>query len=126
MSSERDSCAGSRSGCGLNEARKVRIRQMNDDLRRTMVGGQVLITRGIEGPGLMTVSSILHAVRQFDEFSPSNDPFDEHDFGALTCLDQRVYWKIDYYDRELEFGSPNPADPHVTTRVITIMLASEY
>ena len=105
---------------------KAAIRELNDDLRRTMIGGQVMITCGIEALGLMVVTSILHAVRQFDDFSCANDPFDEHDFGALTWQSHKVFWKIGYYDKQLEFGSPDPSDPEVTTRVITIMLASEY
>ena len=126
MSSEQESYACSQGEPDIDQERKVRVRQLNDDLRRTMIGGQVMITRGVEVLGLMTVSAILHAVRQFDQFSPANDPFDEHDFGSLTCAGQHVFWKIDYYDKDLEFGSPDPADPNVTTRVLTIMLAAEY
>jgi Protein of unknown function (DUF3768) len=37
-----------------------------------------------------------------------------------------VIFKIDYYDRSLNFHSPDPADPAVTERVITLMLAAEY
>ena len=85
-----------------------------------------MITCGIEALGLMVVTSVIHSVRRFDDFSCANDPQDEHDFGALTWQAYRVFWKIDYYDKRLEFGSSDPSDPDVTTRVITIMLASEY
>jgi uncharacterized protein DUF3768 len=37
-----------------------------------------------------------------------------------------VFWKIEYYDKDLQFRSPDPADPAVTERIITIMLAEEY
>lgn len=37
-----------------------------------------------------------------------------------------VFWTIDAHDRELRFGSDDPADPAVTRRVLTIMLAGEY
>jgi hypothetical protein len=36
------------------------------------------------------------------------------------------YWKIDYYDRNLELHSLDPADPEVTVRVLTIMRVDEY
>ena len=39
---------------------------------------------------------------------------------------ERYFFKIDYYDKNTEFGSPDPADPAVTTRVLTIMRADEY
>jgi hypothetical protein len=32
---------------------------------------------------------------------------------------------IDYHDKTLEHGSDDPANPEVTTRVLTITLASE-
>ncbi len=65
-------------------------------------------------------------VRRFDRFDEDNDPHGEHDFGSFTLCGKRLLWKIDYYDAVLEFGSENPADPAVTTRVLTIMLAEEY
>ena len=55
-----------------------------------------------------------------------NDPHEEHDFGVVEHGGVRCFWKIDYYDREMEMLSPDPADPSVTTRVLTIMLADEY
>jgi hypothetical protein len=39
---------------------------------------------------------------------------------------ERLFFKIDYYDSTLTMGSSDPADPAVTCRVMTVMLASEY
>ena len=69
---------------------------------------------------------ILTAVREFGVFTPDNDPHGEHDFGAVEVAGHRCFWKIDYYDLALEFGSEHPEDPAVTTRVLTIMLVDEY
>ena len=55
-----------------------------------------------------------------------HDPYNEHDFGSLETAGERVFWKIDYYDREVRFRSEDPADPTKTTRILTVMLASEY
>ena len=65
-------------------------------------------------------------VEMFDSFTEDNDPHGERDFGAFEHEGQRIFWKIDYYDRSLTYGSENPADPQQTVRVLTIMLASEY
>jgi hypothetical protein len=59
------------------------------------------------------------------DFSAANDPHGEHDLGAFDFDGTPVMFKIDYYDKDLAF-SPDPADPSVTVRVITIMLANEY
>jgi hypothetical protein len=70
-------------------------------------------------------SAIREKVERFDNFTPDNDPHGEHDFGALTHQGDKVFWKIDYYDKTLTKGSEDPADPKQTARVLTIMLASE-
>ena len=103
-----------------------RIRELNDALRRDSEGGQVLITSGVEALGADSVGQILAAVAGFQDFTPDNDPYGEHDFGALTFSGRKIFWKIDYYDNDLKMASPDPADPIVTSRVLTIMLAEEY
>ena len=103
-----------------------RIRALNDDFRRTFVGGMVMITTGIEAMPVERRRSLLAKVRAFDAFTDDNDPHGEHDFGAVDEGDVRCFWKIDYYDREMEMLSPDPADPSVTTRVLTVILADEY
>ncbi len=65
-------------------------------------------------------------MRNFDDFNEDNDPYGTHDFGAFELDGERLMFKVDAYDQNLEFGSPNPADPNVTIRVLTIFLASEY
>jgi hypothetical protein len=37
-----------------------------------------------------------------------------------------IMFKIDYFDQTMSMHSPDPADPTVTQRVITIMFAEEY
>ena len=59
-------------------------------------------------------------------FDRDDDPYGEHDFGALTVAGVRLLWKVDYYDAAMTGGSPDPADPSVTTRVLTVMLAHEW
>ena len=108
------------------ESKTDRIRELNDAFRRTFVGGAVMITAGIEAMPLDQRRSLLQKMRSFDAFSEDNDPHQEHDFGSIDEAGVRCFLKIDYYDRKTEFGSPDPADPAVTTRVMTIMLADEY
>jgi hypothetical protein len=105
--------------------RAVRMRELNDGLRVEHAGGRVFITEGICRLANAAIT-IVGSVAAFDSFAHANDPYCEHDFGSLTVLGHRVMWKIDYYDRQLQGGSPDPADASVTERVLTIMLASEY
>jgi uncharacterized protein DUF3768 len=104
----------------------TRIRDLNDWFRRSFLGGKVVMTRGVADFEPTRVVMLLDRVRRFDAFTPDNDPHDEHDFGAFEEGGDRFFWKIDYYDRSMEFGSPDPADSAVTARVLTLMLADEY
>lgn len=108
------------------EARVARIRALNDELRAFRRGGYVTITSGVQSLGQTGMQAMLLKVAQFEAFTPDNDSHAEHDFGAVEHEGQTFFWKIDYYDKRLEFGSPDPANPDVTARVLTIMLASEY
>ena len=124
--SEQESYAQNRSRAAELDRRKARIRALNDQLRTFRKDGRIMLTHGILDLGSAAVERVLHAVAAFDGFGPDNDPHDEHDFGAITIDGQKVFWKIDCYDKRLEYGSPDPADPDVTARVLTIMLAAEY
>ncbi len=106
--------------------RSEEIRQLNDTFRKTFLGGKVVMTQGVKSLGKEKIAKIFEAVKCFEDFSEGNDPYQEHDFGRIEIFEKIIYWKIDYYDKNLEFGSENPADPEVTTRVLTVMLAEEY
>ena len=76
----------------------------------------MMITQGREAMPLDQRRKLLQKVRTFEAFSEDNDPHAEHDFGAVDEVGERFFFKIDYYDRNTEFGSPDPSDPAVTTR----------
>jgi len=103
-----------------------RIRALNDELRKTLLGGGAVMTPGIAALGSEAVNRLVQTIAIFDDFCAANDPYGEHDFAALDFDGTPVMFKIDYFDKSLEFGSPDPADPTVTERIITIMLAEEY
>jgi len=102
------------------------IAKLNDLFRRTFVGGRVVMTQAVAALPEAVRAEVYTAVREFAAFSEDNDPHGEHDFGSFTVDAEEFFFKIDYYDPTLTYGSADPADPKVTTRVLTIMLASEY
>ena len=103
-----------------------RIRELNDAFRKTFTGGQVLLTPGVnELPSDMRAMAI-RKVATFDAFTPDNNPHGEHDFGSFDFAGRKLFWKIDYYAPDLQGGAEDPADPEMTARVLTIMLAAEY
>jgi hypothetical protein len=108
------------------ETRTERIRALNDDLRQYLLGGLAVITPGIAALGQQAVDRILKTIAVYDDFCHANDPHEEHDFGAFEADGQKIFFKIDYYDKNLTYHSPDPSDSCVTERVITIMLADEY
>jgi len=109
-----------------NSPLAAKVAQLNDAFRRTLIGGPVLLTTGIRSLPNETIKAVLHQVRHYSDFTPDNDPYQEHDFGSFNIENYRIFWKIDYYDLTLTYGSEYPEDPTQTTRVLTIMLAEEY
>jgi hypothetical protein len=87
-------------------------------------------------------SRVRELIETFDAFGEDNDPHGGRDFGCIYQLHdgrwttarprlrenerERVFWKLDYYDRQMEFASDDAANPAITRRVLTIMLADEY
>ena len=103
-----------------------RVRELNDALRTTLEGGRVLITAGVGALPPVLACEALQKVRTFNNFTPHNDPYGDHDFGRFELAGRKFLWRIDCYDKSLTFGSEEPADPEQTTRVLTIMLAEDH
>jgi hypothetical protein len=108
------------------DTRTERIRTLNDDLRQYLLGGLAVITPGVAALGQQAVERIVKTIAVYDDFCHANDPHEEHDFGSFEADGQTIFFKIDYFDETLTYHSPDPSDPSVTERVITIMLADEY
>ena len=121
-------------------SRSERIARLNDRARQAMGLACVAVaTEGFRALPEADQSRVRELIETFDAFTPDNDPYGEHDFGAIyqdsegrwttkrpARPAETVFWKIDAYDRDLRYGSEAPADPAVTRRVLTIMLVSEY
>ena len=100
--------------------RSERIACLNDEYRKARQG--FMVTRGVSA--LPNIATVLSMVQDFSEFGLDNDPYGEHDFGAFECFDEKLFWKIDYYDSALElWADPLSSECH---RVLTVMLADEY
>src|SRR5215211_4865405 len=104
---------------------RERVRELNDAFRKTFKGGRVMLTAGVEALPSDVRAMAIRKVATFDTFTKDNDPYGEHDFGNFELSGYRFFWKIDLYDTSLRYGSPDPADPEKTCRVLTIMLAEE-
>lgn len=59
---------------------------------------------------------------------PGNDPHGERDFGVVTYLTRKIFWKIDVYenDGQFQWGADKPWDAGASFRIVTIMLATDY
>ena len=121
----------------------TRIARLNDLARQAMgVACTAVATVGFRSLSTPDQSYVGELIETYDAFDEDSDPHGERDFGCVYQLGdgrwtterprlrederERVFWKFDYYDRDLQFGSEDAANPAVTRRVLTIMLADEY
>ncbi len=122
---------------------RERIATLNDRARQAMgLACTAVATVGFRSLPKADQSSVRELIETFDAFTEDNDPHGERDFGTIYQLSdgdwtterprlrederERVFWKLDYYDRAMRFASEDAANPAVTRRVLTIMLSDEY
>ena len=102
------------------------IKTLNDKFRRSFIGGRVILSHGICFKPTNEKTEILNKVRRFNNFTTANDPYNEHDFGSFNHKGEKIYWKIDYYNKDYNGYSEDASNPSITNRVMTIMLSHEY
>jgi hypothetical protein len=109
---------------------KSKVRELNDKFRTTMDlnMGRWLSTAGVVAKGDAFVRKAIAAVVAYSDFNTNNDPWGEHDGAMMEVDGEKVFWKIDVYDLNYEYGAEDEAkgDPHRSRRVMTIMLSGEY
>ena len=101
-------------------AQAAEIALVNDRFRMSCEG--VILTNGVQS--VPNLNGLMRRIRGFNHFIKDNDPYGEHDFGKITWLGFEIFWKIDYYDGNLE-GWADPLSVGCR-RVITVMLVFEY
>lgn len=111
---------------GTDVPKAETIARLNDHLRKTGIGGSVMITQNLRRVTGFDAAVLASALADYGGFDFDNDPHGERDFGSMTLWGYDLLWKIDYYDKSLEHGSDDPANPDVTRRVLTVMLASDW
>lgn len=121
----------------------ARIARLNDLARRAMgIACTAVATAGFRSLPDADQSWVRELIETYNAFTDDNDPYGERDFGTIYQLcdgswtterprlredeRERVFWKIDYYDRDMRFASEDAANPAITRRVLTIMLSDEY
>ncbi len=126
-------CHGLAPDHGFPTAQAVKIAGQNDRFRAGLLDGKasdlrgnVLTTSAVAAFGRDFTTEAYMAVARDSNFTPENDPHGDHVFGTVTVKAIKLFWKIDLYDNALEYGSPDPTDPAVTRRVLTIMLPSDW
>lgn len=106
--------------------RMERIARLNDKLRQRGEGGTLMVTAGVRSLNDFDPIALAKALANYAAFDRENDPHGERDFGDISLFGVELFWKIDYFDLERKFGSEDPSDIAVTSRVLTVMLVSEY
>ena len=121
----------------------ARIARLNDLARKAMgVACTAVATVGFRSLPEADQSQVREFIETYDAFDEDSDPHGERDFGTIYQLGdgrwtterprlgaderERVFWKLDYFDRQMEFASDDAANPAITRRVLTIMLSDEY
>ena len=128
----------------MTQINHEKIAKLNDQLRAQILNAhtgfstafksKIVFSHDVSKMSEEDQKEILEIVRDYKTFSEDNNPHGEKDFGAFNfCSNDSIYetperyfWQINYYDNDLKYHSDDATDSSKTTRVLTIMKASEY
>ncbi len=84
------------------------------------------MTQGISALDPDVQLELTRKVAAFEAFDEGSDPHGWREMGVIKIANITVWFKIDLYDTQYQYGSPAPQDPAQTRRVMTLLLPSEY
>jgi len=111
------------------------VADQNDQFRRAAFGGpvtgpvpagQIVMTRGIAERDEDFRCAVMNTVAAYEDFNPDCDPHGWHEMGVIKVQDETVWFKIDLYDENYEYGASDPTEMRCTRRVLTLLFPSEY
>jgi hypothetical protein len=96
--------------------RRVKIIELNDQLRMTFKGGRVQMTPSVYDLDARLRGRALCLLSRYNKF----DEHGEHDRGVFIFAGFSFEWRIEYRDRNGGGLSADPTDPERTLRVLTL------
>lgn len=105
------------------------IAQQNDAFRKRLPeggAGMFVQTTAIDNMGPIFVAACLAQIVTYDDFTEDNDPHGTREMGFMEVMGKTVWFKIDLYDENYQYGTPAPTDLSKTRRVLTILFPSDY
>ena len=96
--------------------RRATIIALNDQLRTTFKGGRVQMTPSVYELDDRLRGRALAVLARYSKFAADS----EHDCGTFIFAGFAFDWRIEYRTTDGSGVSPDPADPQVTLRVLTL------
>jgi hypothetical protein len=97
-------------------SKRDKIIELNDELRTTFKGGRVQMTRCVYDLDERLRGRALSVMARYNKF----DTESEHDSGVFIFAGYAFEWRIEYRAKDGTGVSPDPADPSMTFRVLTL------
>jgi hypothetical protein len=95
---------------------RAAIIALNDQFRTTFKGGRVQMTPSVYQLDDRLRGRALSVLARYSKF----DADSEHDWGTFIFAGFSFEWRIEYRAANGSGASPDPADPRMTLRVLTL------